>query len=207
MVDVTVKILEPANDFGLMSVQEAKLALGIPSGDTSSDQQISWLIETQSSVISVMCNRVFAKERVQETWRENASRRIYLTHWPVKEADIESVTSGGYYLFDYELEEQSGKLSVFSNAVGPVVVTYVGGYSLPDEAPLALKQCCSLLVTTTKTEQAAAQLTGIRMISHKESRVMFHSGTGSQAGGNGGASTQTKETVQALLYHFVRHWI
>ena len=40
-----------------------------------------------------------------ETWRDLGSRRVYLTHWPVKEADIESVTTNGTDRLDYELEE------------------------------------------------------------------------------------------------------
>jgi hypothetical protein len=212
MADVTVKILEPASDFRLMSLSEAKIALGMSSSDTSSDQQLNWLIETQSAVISTMTNRVFAREKVQETWRDTAADRMFLTHWPVKEEDILSVTTGGYDRTDWELEEASGKLSFYTNSIyvgmmQPAVVTYFGGFMLPDDAPLALKQSCSLLVGNSKTETAAAALTGVRMISHKESRVMFHSNTASSGGGGEGTSAQTRETVRAMLSHYIRHWV
>jgi len=207
MADVTVKILEPASDFRLMSVTEAKIALGIPDGDTASDEQLKWLIETQSSMISTLTNRVFAREKVQETWRDYGDRRIFLTHWPVKEEDIESVTTGGYDNINWELEEGSGKLSIFSAMISPVVVTYTGGFYLPDDAPYALKQACGLLVGKSKTDQVTAQLTGVRMISHKESRVMFHSNTASGGGDSGGVSAQTQAAVQAILGRFVRHWV
>jgi hypothetical protein len=156
-----------------------------------------------------MANRVFARQKVQETWRDQGTRRCYLTHWPVKEADIESVNTAGDANLDWELEEGSGKLSIFSNHNEPVVVTYTGGFDLPQEAPYALKHCCSLLVGASKSEQASAALTGVRMISHKESRVMFHnpSSGGSSSGGGSSVSSQAKETVANLLGHYTRLWV
>ncbi|HVG51165.1 MAG TPA: hypothetical protein VM867_05985 [Xanthobacteraceae bacterium] len=208
MADVTVKILEPAINFDLISLEELKLALGLPvAADPASDPQLEFLIDVNSSVISTLTNRVFAREKVRETWRCLGTRRVYLTHWPVKEEDIESVTTDGLDNIDYELEEGSGKLSIFTGRTEPIVVTYTGGFNLPDDAPDALKQAAALMVSTSKGEQAAAALTGVRMIAHKESRVMFHSNTGTSSGGGGGASNNTRETVKALLHHYTRQWI
>ena len=156
-----------------------------------------------------MCNRIFAREKLIERWRELSSRRVYLTHWPVKQSDIESVTTNGVdRLNDWELDEREGKLSIFTNRAEPISITYTGGYDLPDEAPLPLQQAVSLLVSTSKSEQAAAALTGVRMISHKESRVMFHSPTsGGSSGGSTTASSGGKDTVKDLLGHYIKHWI
>jgi hypothetical protein len=207
MADVTVKILEPATNFDLISLEELKTALGMPTDAGATDPQLEWLIDANSSIISTMCNRVFAKEKVKETWRCLGSRRVYLTHWPVKEADIESVTTNGTDRLDYELEEASGKLSIFTDRQEPIIVTYTGGYVCPDEVPDALKQATAMMVTTSRSEQAAAALTGVRMISHKESRVMFHTPTsGGSTGGSSSASSNNK-AIEALLYHYVRHWI
>jgi len=206
MADVTQKILVPAVSHALISLDELKTALG---GESGSDEQMQWLIDTQSAVIARMCNRIFAKETLIETWRELSDRRLYLTHWPVKEADIASVTTNGNDIMnDWELDEREGKLSIFTGRTEPIRIEYTGGYLLPDEAPLPLKQAVALMVNTSKSEQAAASLSGVRMISHKESRVMFHSPT--SGGSSGGASTttsQTQDTVKALLGHYVKHWI
>ncbi|MBT1509414.1 hypothetical protein KIP88_02770 [Bradyrhizobium sp. SRL28] len=208
MADVTVKILVPADETDLISLDELKVALGLPTGVGATDPQLEWLIDVGSSTISTLCNRVFAKEKVQETWRCLGSRRVYLTHWPVKEADVESVTTNGKDRIDYELEEGSGKLSIFTAREEPIIVTYTGGYVCPDEVPDALKQACALIVSTSKAEQAAAALTGVKMIAHKEARVMFHTPTsGSSTGGGGGASSNTRQTVEGLLGHYIRHWI
>jgi hypothetical protein len=207
MADVTVKIVTPATSFALMSLDELKVALGLPTGVGATDPQLQWLIDTNSSVISTLCNRVFAKEVVKETWRCLGSRRVYLTHWPVKEGDIDSVTTNGTDRIDYELEEGSGKLSLFTDRQEPIIVNYTGGYLCPDEVPDALKQACALLVNTSKSEQAAAALTGVRMISHKESRVMFHTPTGGGSDGGSSSGSTTSKAVESLLYHYVRHWI
>lgn len=207
MADVTVNILDAAESFALITLAELKLALGIAVGDTSSDAQLQFLIDTNSSVISTLTNRIFAREKVVETWRDLASRRLYLTHWPVALADIETVTTNGVDRIDFELEESSGKLSLFTDRNEPIIVTYTGGFNLPTEAPKALKQAAALLVGTSRAEQAAASLSGVRMIAHKESRVMFHSPTagGSTSGGTSG--TQARETVKDLLHHYTRQWI
>src|SRR3954469_19328799 len=123
-----------------MEAAEAKTALGIAASDVSSDPQLQWLIDTNSDVIATLCNRIFAKEKVIETWRDLESRRVYLTHWPVKIADIESVTTNAAARLDYELEEGSGKLSIFVDRNEPIIINYTGGFDLPTQAPMALKQ-------------------------------------------------------------------
>jgi hypothetical protein len=68
-----------------------------------------------------------------------------------------------------------------------------------------------LLVSTaraTQQSQSSAVAQGIRSISHKESRVMFHvpsesAATGTKAGGDSPAMM----TVKNLLSHFTRYWI
>jgi hypothetical protein len=206
MADVSVNVITPAESYALISLEELKIALGIAAADTANDAQLEWLIDTNSSMISTWCNRVFAKEEVVETWRDTVGRRVHLTHWPVKAADITSVTTDGDVRLDYELEEDTGKLSIFTARDEPIIISYTGGYLLPDEAPMALKQAAALLVSTSRTEQAAASLTGVRMISHKDSRVMFHSPTSGGGNGSSASSAQTQARVESLLSRYVHHW-
>jgi hypothetical protein len=209
MADVTQIILTEATSHALITLEDAKISLGIPAGDVSNDEHLQWLIDTNSAVVARLCNRIFAKETLIERWRDLASRRIYLTHWPVKQSDIVRVsTNGNDRLNDWELDEREGKLSIFTNRAEPIEIEYTGGYELPEEAPLPLQQAVALMVSTSKAEQAAAALTGVRMISHKESRVMFHSPTtGGSTGGSSTSSSGVKDTVTALLGHYIKHWI
>jgi len=209
MADVTQIILTPAVSHALISLDDFKVATGMPAGPATTDEQMQWLIDTQSAVVARMCNRIFAKETLIERWRDLSSRRLYLTHWPVKQSDIVRVSTNGYdRLNDWELDEREGKLSIFTNRAEPIEVEYTGGYDLPDEAPLPLQQAVALLVNTSKAEQASASLTGVRMISHKESRVMFHSpSSGGSSSSSGPSTSQTQSTVAALLGHYIKLWV
>ena len=209
MADVTQIILVPAVSHALITLEDFKIATGQPAGISATDEQMQWLIDTQSQVIARMCNRIFAKETLIERWRDLSARRLYLTHWPVKQADIARVSTNGVdRLNDWELDEREGKLSIFTNRAEPIEVEYTGGYDLPDEAPLPLQQAVALMVSTSKSEQAAASLTGVRMISHKESRVMFHSpSSGGSSSSSGPSTSQAQDTVKSLLGHYIKHWI
>jgi hypothetical protein len=207
MADVTVKILTPATSFALMTLDELKTALAAPTGTQASDDQWQWLIDVNSATISELCNRVFAKEEVEETWRDvQNGQRIYLSHYPVVATDIESVTTNGGDRLDYELEETSGKLQIFTNWVEPVVVTYTGGFDLPDDAPMPLKQALTLLAATWKAQLAMVQVTGVRMIAHKEARVMFHTPATINPGA-GGAHPGIPPAVDTILSQYTRFWV
>src|SRR5580704_9852642 len=115
MADVTVNVIEaaegfPAEDMSFLSVAEAKTLLGIGPDDLADDGQLKMQIALSSAVIMRVCNRMFARETVAESWCDLGSRRVFLTHWPVKGDDIERVQSGAAVLDagEYELEERSG---------------------------------------------------------------------------------------------------
>ena len=211
MGDVTVKVLTPADDFALVALEDAKIMLSIAASDTSEDQQLALMIEQNSRAIATMCNRTFAKERVRETHRDcgftvTGRLRIYLTHYPVKEEDIESVESpAGTVITNYELDEENAKLTIFGAASNEVVVEYTGGYDLPDESPMELQQALAVTVRETRTAAVQAAVSGIRMISHKSARVMFHPASAATSSRTGGTATSaTQQALENLLMKFTR---
>lgn len=183
MADRTIKLLTPATEFDLLTLEEAKLLLGMSLTDPSHDQTLTLWISMYSATVSEFCNRTFAKETLTETWRETVNGRLFLSHWPVQDADVVSVSNGNMTLFpeEYELEGTSGKLSLIANPGGdqstpwiaPAVVTYTGGYALPDEAPYPVKQATALLIQDARIRLQQAQVAGIRQIMHKHARVVF----------------------------------
>jgi len=203
MADINIKILTPATEFALLTLAELKVMLGIPDTDTTSDEQLTQQIDWYSAYVSQITNRVFAREKVNESWRDLNCRRVFLSHWPVAEADIESVEAPRGTLVagtDYELEERSGKVSLFGSRAEPIAVTYTGGFNLPAEAPDDLKAAAAILIRQERMAGQRALTSGIRSISHKEARVMFfdplaHGST---------VSEDTIRSVHAMLYHYSR---
>jgi hypothetical protein len=202
MADRTIKVLTPATSFAILTLAEVKTMLNLGT-DTTHDAQLQQMIDWYSAYVSQIANRCFAREKVRETWRDLQDRRVFTSHYPVLEGDIESVEapSGTLNSVDYELEEASGKLSLFGSWAAPVVVTYTGGYLLPDEAPDDLKDATFLLVKNGYYTGLRGATTGIRSISHKDQRVMFFDPN--TQGGNMG-STEAIKAVHALLYHYSR---
>jgi len=211
MADRIIKVLTPAASYALMTVDEAKLMMGISVGDPTDDQQLQLFIDINSATVMRLCNRIFAYEECREEWRElNGGHRIFPSHWPIKTADIESVESPmGTVLApgDYELEEESGKIEIFSQSAfnEPVAVTYWGGYNLPDEAPLPLKQAVALLNVQSKLLATLGQIGGIRMLSHKTARVMFHDPMKVLEAAMGQGKTPTSQSVMNILSHYIHY--
>jgi hypothetical protein len=207
MADIIIKIIEPADTFDLLSLEEFKTMVGIPPTNTTQDEEIAMLITRFSDVVSRTCNRVFARETLSETWRCLQSRRVFLSHWPAKIDDIATVECPRGTIIptsDWEFEERSGKLELFGARDEPIVVTYTGGYDLPDEAPPALKQATELMIREQQTLNARLGAGGMRMLSHKDARVMFFDPLSINKGAQGGGMSAALSSANALLMHYVR---
>ena len=218
MADISVKVLEPADSYDLCSLDEIKTMLGISLSDTSEDALLATWITQYSDVIATICRRTFAKEKVLETWRgdtmpfDTDNGRMFLTHYPVADADIESVTAPDGSTIDstgYELENASGKLQFFNAQWSePIRVTYTGGYDLPDETPPALKQALTLLVNNARIWQSRSLTSGVRSISHRESRVQFFDVNQAVAKmGGAGPIGMANEMVNSLLTAYIRYYV
>jgi hypothetical protein len=106
----------------------------------------------------------------------------------------------------YEVETNSGKLSsVAGPFVEPVIVTYWGGYVLPNECPLPLKQACALLNVQSKLLAQLGSVGGIKLLSHKQARVGFHDPVQMLQAAMGGKGAPTQMQVMNLLSHYMRY--
>ena len=205
----------PAGPYDLVSLDEMRMKLSIAPGDTSFDALLQELITNLSETIARMCNRVFAREQVDETFYQlddGATRRLYLSRWPVVLADIESITwNGGDILTDsaaeWVLEEGTGtiyRLPGFGGWYGAVDVVYTGGYALPDSAPGTLKFCVEALIRESYMSWIRnPALFGVRLISHKESHLGYYGPNMFPTMG----LPDTWKTVTQLLYKYSRHWV
>jgi hypothetical protein len=206
-----VRVITPADTFSLMSLEEMKTALGIEIDDVSEDDQLQFIIELSSNEVASRLNRVLAFEKVEETFLNACGRRLFLSRYPVKREDIESLTLDDDDILsdtDWVLEEYSGILHrKDSTWSGTVVVTYSGGYQLPEEAPAALKQA-SVIVGRDQRNDIVRGDSSVRMISHKESRVMYFSPDQMTVKSSGGSSiSSSTSAIESLLVHFRRYYV
>jgi Phage gp6-like head-tail connector protein len=212
----TIVVVEPAESIDLITLDEFKRALNITT--TTQDQMLSELITRVSAEIAAYCNnRVFGAETVIETFTEipPPQNRLFLARFPVKTPDdILSIDNAGAAVDpanDCLLDALWGKLTLRNGAtfVEESVISYRGGYNLPDEAPPALKQAATILMR----EAYYASLRGdqsVRMLAHKESRIIyFDPNTLAKAATSGsgvsGGGTAAQRAVHDLLSHFTRY--
>lgn len=180
MADVSIKVIDPADSYALLTIDELKAVFLISPSNTTFDAQLQMLIDQYSDVIATICDRTFAKEKVEETWCGDPppyeNYRIFLSHYPVADGDVESVYAPGGTLIDpagYAIEGKSGKLTLLGTWTEPIIVTYTGGYDLPEDTPPALKAAAELMIQAAAGQLARGLNTGVRSISHKDSRVMY----------------------------------
>jgi hypothetical protein len=104
------------------------------------------------------------------------------------------------------LEEKSGKLECLTGAwLAPcVIVTYSGGYHLPDEADLPLKQAVALLNVQSKLLASLGAYGGIRLLGHKEAKVSFQDPVRMLEAAMGGAGSPTHMAVMNILRPYMR---
>lgn len=210
----SLTVTEPAVSISLVSLSDAKLGLNLAkSTDKTLDAQIAMLVEWASDEVSAMCNRVFAKEAVTETFDGvEANNRIFLSRYPVIADDIESVTEDGVPLtidVDYTLDPNSGTLTrIGTTWASSVVVIYAGGYELPVNSPRALRQA-ALLMTREAYNAAIRGDSTIRMVSHKESRIIYFDPNAKNAAGGAasGGGSPARRAVGELLKHYMRFWV
>ena len=222
-----INVITPSVTYDLVTLDEMKMKLLIPTTNTQWDALLQELIDNISDTIARMCNRVFAYEEVEETFyqlEDNCyTQRLYLSRWPVVLADIKTftqdgtditswLTSGGPILPNGNggacvLEQKTGTLYLPSD-LGPwngvIDLTYSGGYQLPDGAPGALKFCVEALIRESYMSWIRnPALFGVRQIAHKESRIGYYGPNMFPTMG----IPETWKQVENLLYKFIRHWV
>lgn len=211
---MSTKVLIPADDPSLVTLGDAKIALGLSATDTSKDEQLLLMIRWASEEISVMANRVFAREKVIDRYRDfGDSPRMFLSHYPVAETDIEDVSFGdGMTITDFELDERTGLIYTTSAATwsSPLSITYTGGYDVPFETPMGLAQAAHLL-TKEAYYSALRGDASVRMVAHKESRIIYFDPSTQlkalSSGGAGGSGSATRRAVMDFVKKYTNFYI
>lgn len=208
----SLTVVTPAQSLSLVSLYEAKIALGLASStDEALDEQLEMFIEWSSAEIAALCNRTFAKETVVETFNTNTNynNRIYLSRYPVRA--ITAISEDGTPLVvddDYTVDMITGMVTRVDGAwSAPASFSYTGGYDLPNDSPKALRQA-ALLMTREAYYATSRGDASVRMIRHKDSSITyFDPNAKSGASSAGSEGSPARRAVGNLLQHFTRFWV
>lgn len=170
---------DPAHD--LTTVEEVLAELGI-AGDADTNAEIADQISLYSKIIATYCDRIFAKEYITETFvldRGECLSWLPLSRYPVD--TIYSVTVDGVELDEsnWIVNPENGLLNhlIRGHWYGwRVVVTYVGGYDLPGDAPTALNRACVEFIKDRRPagdSGSSVPVSSVRAIEDSGSRVEF----------------------------------
>ncbi len=206
----SLSVVVPAEETSLVTLYEAKLALGVStSTDETLNDLVEMIIDWSSAEIAATCNRTFAKETVIEVFREvDSTNRIFLSRYPV--TNIDSIDEDGETLVvnvDYELDKNSGTLRrLGSTWFSPVTVVYTGGYDLPMESPKALRQAALLMTREAYYASTRGDAT-VRMVGHRDARIIYFDPNSKTGGGAVSAGSPARRSIGDLLKHFMRFWV
>lgn len=151
-----IEIVTPAACLDLTVLATAKAELGIPSADTSQDDQIAVLIKQASGIVAAYCDQVFGEETVTETFWADApsewARSFMLEREPVTE--IVNVVIDGATLdpSEYRMSTDGHLHRIGSTGVcqwawtSEAVITYTAGYVLLDDLPYGVERAALLLI-------------------------------------------------------------
>lgn len=211
-MQLTETILEEAKDISFLTNYEARLGLNLVSStDENIDDLVEMLIEWASDEIATECNRTFAKEKLKAVYREinSGAKRLQMTHFPI-ETVFSVVDSSGNTLVentDYEVDYESGKITRLNTSWSSTnTVIYTGGYDLPAETPKALRQATILMTREAYYATLRGDAT-IRMVSHKDARVIYFDPSALikalNSGGSGSAGSPALKRIQSLLTAYI----
>jgi hypothetical protein len=143
-----LELIEPTSGFvfDLVTLEALKLELGTPD---SEDDANAARITRESKLIAEQCDRIFGFCEAVETFEFDTceitrpGQPLHLRLYP--QTTIESIMAGDTELTedDYVVDAEKGRIWMpGASWSGTVVVTYAGGYDLPDNAAGGLQAAC-----------------------------------------------------------------
>jgi hypothetical protein len=134
------RVVTPATDMALVTLEEVKAALGIDPADTSSDVALTAQINAISAAINNYCNRIFPQQVYQDQGRQlsswlNPGQPLRVRQPPI-DTDTLVVTEDGVVLGadQYEVDAENGAIyRLQTNMIAAwggnlVLFDYTGGF-------------------------------------------------------------------------------
>lgn len=151
---MSVNVIAPATNIRLTTVDAVRAEAGAAAAGLD-DPAIQALIDQASGLVAEYCNRVFAREVVEETV-DDGFGIIVLTRMPVVE--IDTINGIAFAEAGYRIDKGAGILRPAAGArsrcdrAAPVVVVYTAGFALPGEdgrnLPVSVERATALVAAT-----------------------------------------------------------
>ncbi len=149
-----LEIITPASETRLISIEAARLAVGLAADDDSQDTGLWPLIDQASAAIVSFIGQPLARQTYRETvWSRTTSDSLVLSRFPV--ASITSVEIDGAAIDadGYGVDLATGIVHRRSPTrcgpfwpAGETVVEYAAGYGLPEDLPADIQRAAILML-------------------------------------------------------------
>ena len=149
-----IEIVTPATSTRLISIEAARVAIGLAEDDASQDAALEPLIDQASAAIVGFIGQPLARQTYRETvWSRLAADSLILSRFPV--ASITSVEIDGAAIAadGYLVEAATGIVHRRSPTrcgpfwpAGETVVEYAAGYELPTGLPADIQRAAILML-------------------------------------------------------------
>lgn len=169
--------------YDLATVEDVEAELKITS-NTANDTEVAEQIAAASKALASICDRVFAKQTVTETFHIHIGDCVLalpLSRWPVSELISIKQNDADVAANQYDLNPNDGLIykphwrsSFRGHWWGKIEVEYTGGYDLPEEAPSALSMACKTLI---KDRRFASRDPNIQDVWVGDNRVRYFQNT------------------------------
>jgi hypothetical protein len=186
-----LELIEATDPVGpeLVTLEVVKTELGITG--TSEDAALQARITRASNIVAEFCNRIFAFSAAVETFtfdtgeQSRPGQALTLSLFPNVTVDSVAVNGTTLDAAGYEVDANSGELWLVGGGVwsGSIVVTYSGGYDLPDGAPSALAQAVIEMVRAARFASQSSDIDAsvIQSISHGDTSVTLRAPSSSSS--------------------------
>lgn len=149
-----LEIITAATDSRLISIEAARVAIGLADDDTSQDAALQALIDQASAAIVSFIGQPLARQTYRETvWSRSASDSLMLSRFPVASIASVGVDGADIDADGYRVDLATGIVHRRSPTrcgpfwpAGETVVEYAAGYELPGDLPADIQRAAILML-------------------------------------------------------------
>ena len=149
-----LEIITPASETRLISIEAARVAIGLADDDDSQDAALEPMIDQASAAIVSFIGQPLARQTYRETvWSRAASDSLILSRFPVASVTALQIDGAAIDADGYRVDAATGivhrrtptRCGPFWPA-GETVITYTAGYELPDDLPADIQRAAILML-------------------------------------------------------------